>query len=269
MRLLIKGRDSGANEKRRVIRPVPQHEGKLQVRPKIRVGQVAAALAAALAIALALWVTPGVPIGLEPGDYTPAVRTAILLAAGSALMGFVAFFARDRAPGERDVVEFLQDLAGRRRPLRSRGQFAHRLSRECARARRDRRAALSLILIQVAPEPARDGASGKDDEALDFLAEALANSIRTSDVVGFAGDREIGMLAVGTGARARESVTSRLEQAVVEGLHEWTKASHSQPVPAVMIGATTLTLDETPEVMLANAREALRPVAADRARAVA
>jgi hypothetical protein len=36
-----------------------------------------------------------------------------------------------------------------------------------------------------------------------------------------------------------------------------------------MIGATTLTLDETPEVMLANAREALRPVAADRARAVA
>jgi hypothetical protein len=216
MRLLIKGRDSGANEKRRVIRPVPQHEGKLQVRPKIRVGQVAAALAAALAIALALWVTPGVPIGLEPGDYTPAVRTAILLAAGSALMGFVAFFARDRAPGERDVVEFLQDLAGRRRPLRSRGQFAHRLSRECARARRDRRAALSLIL-KVAPEPARDGASGKDDEALDFLAEALANSIRTSDVVGFAGDREIGMLAVGTGARARESVTRLSLRAFMSG----------------------------------------------------
>lgn len=227
-------------------------------RTKIRGAWLAAAATVALTAVLALWIIPPVPIGMTQNDYSLAVGIAFLLALASALMGFVAVFARESATGETDLAGIWRSLFAGARRTRNRHQFYNRLARECARALRDRRSALSLVLVHVGPAEQRSGPVSP--EALDHVATALAASVRSSDVMGIAGDAEIGVLAIDAGPEAREGICRRFERRLTTAFVGWTRAELPGGAPVVSLGASTMGPDDDPETLLAAARHALRPI---------
>lgn len=234
-------------------------------RSKVRAGWLAAGAAAVMAVALALWVIPWVPIGMTQDDFSPAVRVALALATGSALMGFLAFLTREPASTEGDVAEVWRSLLGKGVRLRNRRQFGYRLARECVSAQRDRRLSLSLILMRVSPGD-DDNDLGRRD-ALDHIVHALALTVRSSDVIGIAGIDEIGVLAISADAEVREVIRARFERALIAALVEWRGAKASRKAPMVSLGASTLGLEDDPDTLVAAARQALRPINLDAARA--
>jgi len=216
-----------------------------------------AAGAAGLTVALAIWAMPWVPVGMTRDDYSPRVVAALLLAMGSTLMWLAAAFTWGLAGADRQLVEILHSLLGRRARLRNRHQFYNRLARECRRARRERRSSLSLFLVRLSTGEDREG-----NRALEHVAHALMAAVRSSDVVGIAGDSEIGILAIGAGGKALEIIGARLRRALAAALAELSEDAAATSVPEASLGVSTLGPDATePGHLLVAARASLAPVA--------
>jgi GGDEF domain-containing protein len=210
-----------------------------------------------LTVALAIWAMPWVSVGMTRHDYSPRVVAALLLAMGSTLMWLAAAFTWGLAGADRQLVEILHSLLGRRARLRNRHQFYNRLARECRRARRERRSSLSLVLVRLS--------TGEDCEgkrALEHVAHALMAAVRSSDVVGIAGDSEIGILAIGAGGKALEIIGARLRRALAAALAELSEDAAAPSVPEASLGVSTLGPDATEPVhLLVAARASFAPVA--------
>lgn len=218
-----------------------------------------------MAVVFALWVIPWVPIGMTQDDFSPAVRVALVLSAGSALMGLLAFLTREPASTEGEVAEVWHGLLGKGVRLKTARQFKYKLARECESAQRDRRLSLSLILVRLSPGDDANGPGSRD--ALDQIVHALALTVRSSDVIGIIGDDEIGVLAIGVGTDAREMICARFERTLTAALVEWRGAKDSRKAPVVSLGASTLGSEDGPDSLIAAARQALRPISMDIARA--
>ena len=213
--------------------------------------------AAALTVALAVWAMPWVPVGMTRDDYSPRVVIALVLAMGSALTWLAAVFTGGLAGGDRQLAEILNSLLGRRARLRNRHQFHNRLARECRRARRERRSSLSLILVRLSIGEDREG-----DQVLEHVAHALMATMRSSDVVGIAGDSEIGILAIGADGKAREVIGARVKRALAAALAELSEEKAATSVPEALLGVGSLGSDVTePGHLLAAARASFAPLA--------
>jgi hypothetical protein len=226
-------------------------------RGRMRAAWAAAGAAAVLAVLLVLWIIPWPYFGMTADDYSPAVAVAILLALGIAVMTVVAAFLRDLAVGDTDVAEFFRLLFGKTSRLRTRRQFSNRLARECARVARDRRLGLSLILVHVGPD--EGDATGNADK-LDRVANALATTVRASDVMGVVGDTEIGVLAIGAGDDVRGLIRERFERRLASALSTSEDAEACGCSPSVWLGASTFGLEDDPDSLLAAARQDLRQI---------
>ena len=212
--------------------------------------------AAALTVVLAIWAMPWVPIGMTRDDYSAHVVVALVLAMGSTLMALIAAFVGRPAGGQVELVEILHSLLGRRARLRNQQQFCNRLARECRHAQRERRSSLSLILVRVSKDEDRDG-----KQILEHVAHALMAAVRSSDVIGIAGDNEIGILAIGADAKAREIISARLRRALAAALVEFGEDTVATNVPEALLGVSTLGPDGTePGHLLAAARTSFTPV---------
>lgn len=234
-------------------------------RSKSRAAWLGAGAAAVLAVVFALWVIPWVPIGMKQDDLTPKVWVALMLAAGSALTGLLAFFTREPASTEGDVAQVFRGLLGHGKRLKNPRQFRHRVASECESVQRDRRLSLSLILVRVSPGDDPDDPGGRD--ALEHIVQALTLTVRSSDVIGMAGDDEIGVLAIGAGTEARQVICARFERALTEALAEWSRAKMSRKTPEVALGSSAPGPDDDPEALVAAARQVLRPIRLEVARA--
>jgi hypothetical protein len=212
--------------------------------------------AAALAVVLAIWAMPWVPVGMTWDDYSAHVLVALVLAMGSILMALIAAFTRGPASGHVQLAEIWHSLLGKRVRLRDRQQFCNRLARECQRAQRERRSSLSLILVRVSEGEDRDG-----EQALEHVAHALMAAMRSSDVVGMAGDNEIGILAIGADAKAREVISVRLKRALAAALVEFSDDRVATNVPEALLGASSWGPDGAePDSLLMAARASFAPV---------
>ena len=212
--------------------------------------------AAALAVVLAIWAMPWVPVGMTRDDYSAHLLVALALAMGSILMALIAAFTRGLASGHVQLAEIWHTLLGKRVRLRNRQQFCNRLARECHRAQRERRSSLSLILVRVSEGEDRDG-----EQALEHVAHALMAAMRSSDVVGMAGDNEIGILAIGADAKALEIISVRLKRALAAALVEFTEDRLATNVPEALLGASSWGPDGAePDSLLTAARASFAPV---------
>jgi GGDEF domain-containing protein len=230
------------------------------------VSLLAAGVAVVLTVVLAIWLTPWVPIGMREDDYSSSVRVALVLTLSSALMSLIAAFTRGDAGRETEPAELWHSLLGKRMRLRDRRQFHNRLARECARAHRDRRSSLSLILVRVSDSEDRDSPCGPD--VLERVADALMATVRSSDVIGIAGDCEIGILAIGADANAREVIITRFRRTLMAALQRWREPEAPSRAPLLSLGASTLGYDSAePGPLLAAARYSLAPVIARSRRA--
>ena len=236
-------------------------------RSKGRAAWLAAGATAVMAVALALWVIPWVPIGMTQDDLSPKVSVALMLASGSALTGLLAFFTREPASTEGQVAEVWRGILGKGVRLRNQRQFRYALARACESAQRDGRLSLSLLLVRVSPGQDDDGSGPVSRDALEHIVYALALTVRSSDVIGTAGDDEIGVLAIGVGAEARDMICARFERALTAALVEWRGAKVSRKAPVVSLGASTYGADDDLDALVAAARQALRPISLEVARA--
>jgi len=237
----------------------------MSARIKSGAALLATGIAIVLTLVLAVWAMPWLPIGMTWDDYTPAVRVSALLAAASALTGLVGAYLGGVTGREGGLVETLQNLLGNRARLRNRQQFRNRLERECARARRDRRSFLSLILVRV-----QQGDDPCDASVLEGVGQIVAATMRSSDVPGIAGDDEVGVIAIGADSAAREAIVGRLRRALASYSAELAMSSDSGQEGAVALSAITLdhaSLD--PDLLLAEARSSLSPIVAGSTRAAA
>jgi GGDEF domain-containing protein len=224
-------------------------------RGRMRAAWAAAGAAAALAVLFVLWIIPWPSFGMTADDYSPAVAVALLLALGIAVMTVVAALLRDLAVGGTDVADIFRMLLGRTMRLRNRHQFANRLARECARATRDRRLGLSLVLVHAGQG---EGDAAGSPHTLDRVANALAATVRASDVVGIVGDTEIGVLAIGAGDDARELIRDRFERTLASAIPTSEGPEPSDCASSVWLGASTFGLEDDPDSLLAAARRDLR-----------
>jgi len=228
-------------------------------RSRVRAVWLAIGATAVMTVLLALWMIPWVPVGMARDDYSFEVWVALVLAMGSAVMALLAFLAREPASGEREAVDIWHRLMGGAIRLRGRHQFRNRLARECERARRDRRTSLSLILVSVGQEG--DHPDPGSPDAIEHVVNALATTVRSSDVMGIVEAAEIGVLVIGAGARVREVICRRLERALTAALRGWTEAGLSSGTPRASLGASTFGADGVePGHLLAAARASLAPV---------
>jgi diguanylate cyclase (GGDEF)-like protein len=256
-----------ARPKRRVTALALLQDVFVSERSKAGAALLATGTTVVLTLVLAIWAMPWVPIGMTWDDYTPAVRVSAVLAVGSALTGVIGAYLRGVAGRKRGLVEIWQGLFGRRARLRNRQQFHNRLVRECRRARRDRRSFLSLILVRV--EQDNQVNSPEAMSALERVAQVVVATVRSSDVTGIAGDSEIGILAIGADAAARGAIVGRLKRALAARSVELA-GSNAPGQGAVSLGAVTLDhADIEPDLLLADARASLSPVAASRRKAAA
>jgi PleD family two-component response regulator len=175
---------------------------------------------------------------------------------GGTLMALAAALTEGLVGGDVQLLEILHSLLGRRARLRNRHQFQNRLARECRRGRRERRSSLSLILVRVSEGEDRDG-----EQALEHVAHALMAAMRSSDVVGMAGDNEIGILAIGADAKAREVISVRLKRALAAALVEFTEDRVATNVPEALLGASSWGPDGAePDSLLMAARASFAAV---------
>lgn len=215
---------------------------------------------AVMTVVLAVWMIPWVPVGMTPEDYNPAVRVALALAIGSTVLSLLALFARQPIDGEGEIAQVWHSLLGSRTTLRNRTQFHKRLARECERAQRDQRRRLSLLLVRVQENGDR-GTRGRAD-AFEHVAGSMVPVVRSSDIIGMAGDSELGVLAIGADAKAREIISLRFEPALASALRGWwVEAGVSGREALVSLGASTFGADGIePGRLLAAARDSLTPV---------
>jgi hypothetical protein len=86
-------------------------------------------------------------------------------------------------------------------------------------------------------------------------------TVRSSDVIGIAGDNEIGILAIGADAKAREIISARLRRALAAALVEFGEDRVATNVPEALLGVSTLGPDGIePGHLLAAARASFAPV---------
>lgn len=213
-----------------------------------------------MTVVLVVWMIPWVPAGMTADDYSPAVRVALALATGSTALSLLALFARQPIDGEGEVAQVWHSLLGSRKTLRNRTQFHKRLARECERAQRDQRRWLSLLVVRVQGN-GDCGIRGSAD-AFELIAGSMVPLVRSSDVIGMAGDSELGVLAIGADAKAREIICLRFEPALASALREWwAEAGVSGREALVSLGASTFGADGIePGHLLAAARDSLTPV---------
>ncbi len=228
-------------------------------RSKTRAVWLAAGAAAIMAVILPFWITPSIPIGMTEDDYSFSVWVALVLTMGSTVMALLAFLAREPIAGEEGLAEAWHSLMGKPMMVRNRRQFHNRLLRECKLAQRDRRRALSLLLVRV--DSRGDCSTEGGPEPLAHIADALVATMRHSDVVGIAEDDEIGVLAIGADAKGREVVRERFEQTLATACADWVRAAGaSGDAPAVSLGTITFDPDSDPDALLESARQALTPI---------
>ena len=215
-----------------------------------------AAGAAALTVVLAIWAMPWVSVGMTRDDYSAHVVVALVLAMGITLMGLIAAFAYRLPGGQVELAEILHSLLGRRARLRNQQQFCNRLARECQRAQRERRSSFSLVLVRVSKDEDREG-----KQILEHVAHALMATVRSSDVIGIAGDNEIGILAIGADARVQEVIRARLKRALAAALVEFGEGGAATNVPDALLGVSTWGPDGAePDHLLLAARTSFAPV---------
>jgi GGDEF domain-containing protein len=257
-----------ATPKPRATGPTLPFEVLLSERVKAGAALLATGIAIVLTAVLAIWAMPWLPIGMSWDDYTSAVRVSVVLAIGGALMGLVGAYLGGVTGREGGLIETLQSILERRVRVRNRQQFRNRLVRECRRARRDRRCSLSLVLVRVLQNDDVDGPGATS--VLEDVAQVVAATVRSSDVPGIAGDGEIGVIAIDANSAAREAIVARLRRALVSYSAELAMSSGSGQKGAVSLSAITpehAGLD--PDLLLAEARASLLPVAAGRTKAAA
>jgi GGDEF domain-containing protein len=176
--------------------------------------RIAFAFVVALWVAAAGWALPSIPFGITEG--AGAQLTVALLFWTAASLGSLLFvFAW--APRFRDetLPEFLGVLFGGRQLIRGRQAFNRRLGAECQRARRDRRHAFSLAVIQHPQTEPNEGL--KASTYRDALAAVLVRGVvRADDIVAQVGPDEVWALILGAGEPARERVAERVQHALRE-----------------------------------------------------
>jgi hypothetical protein len=229
------------------------------------VGLLAPGTAVVLAIVLALWIVPWVPFGVTQEHLRLAETVAFVLVGGGALLGLLASITRDLAGVDKDVAEFWRGLLGGVERLRNGAQFRYRLGRECARCGRDRRTTSSLVLVRLTASGEGNVADGRD--ALEHLADALVAGLRSSDVVGLVSERELGVLAIGAKPSARRTMVARLRRTVAAAFLEWVETDSRSEAVSLSLGAYTLDPADDVDSSVAAARQTLRPVVTQDARA--
>lgn len=227
-------------------------------RSKTRAVWLAAGAALVMTLILPFWITPSVPIGMTRDDYTFSVWVALVLAMGSTVMALLAFLAREPVAGEEGLSEAWHSLMGKPKIVRNRRQFHNRLLRECKLAQRDRRRALSLLLVRVHSKDDCSTEGGPDPLA--HIADTLVATMRHSDVVGIAEDDQIGVLAIGADITGREVVRDRFEQTLATACARLAGIPVSDTSPLVSLGAATYDPDADPDSLIESARQALTPV---------
>jgi diguanylate cyclase (GGDEF)-like protein len=187
-------------------------------------------------------------IGLLTSD--PSWSTTAFLAMAMVIAGIItaaAALTRDRLLAQLIEAASVDALTG----CLSRRAFQERLEQEVQWARRHG-STFSVIEADVDHLKEHNDARGHDsgDWALRFLATALGEHARESDVVGRLGGDEFAMLLHETGQADALAVALRLR----ESLHEGTG---SEPVTASFGVSGWLGGDDAPEALLRRADEAL------------
>ena len=203
-----------------------------------------------LVLALAVWLAPQTHLGLTGADYTTSVT------AGLVLLGFVAVavlgFALMWAPQFRrePLPEFLRVLFGAHQLIRNGEQLRSRLAFECRRARRDRRAVFSLVVLAGGSGASYSPIGEAEYEGRE-LPVLVRSAVRADDIVATTSPRDVWVLLTSVSADVRDAVLARF----IRALQAMPDAGECS------VGASTFGVDgDQPEMLMGVAQQRLTPL---------
>ena len=160
-----------------------------------------------VAVTVAGWLLPWIPIGMTPDDYSAGATAGLALIAVLGA-GSTAFALRWSPVLQREPIsEFILALMGQSLLVRGRQRFIKRLDVQCRRAARNRTASFALLVMDITGVQ-RDNPA--DDERFNAWLAMARGVVRSEDIVGDSGDREVWLLLLQGDLQACRRVAERL-----------------------------------------------------------
>ena len=175
-------------------------------RESVRI-RVAVVVLAALGVGTLVFMVPAFGIGMQAGDYNVRVVAALVLLAALGASATAAAVRWAPTFHQEPLSEFLSVVMGQSMVVRGPARFLRRLESQCERARSERGAGFSLLVLDL-PDIDRGSPEGEALHAA-WLAVARA-SVRAQDVVGDSGEGEIWLLLESSGPEGCLGVAERI-----------------------------------------------------------
>ncbi len=202
-------------------------------RDVIRVRIAALLLAVSIGLAIA-WLLPWIPVGMRESDYNTSTVVGVVVLTCVAIAS-VAFAVRWTPMLQQEPLsELMKVLMGQSILVRGKARFLRRLETQCDRARDERGAGFSLLILQL---PQVDRQRPEDEERFSGWLGAVRNAVRAQDVVGDSGAGEIWLLLQGAGPEGCAGVADRIREGVP------LPPAANSPGPEFLIGYAAFGID--------------------------
>jgi hypothetical protein len=148
---------------------------------------------------------------LIPSDWGFHALVGLVLVSVSLVTSWFVVFQAAQLLVDEPATEVVRALFGHRLSVRSKSRFLQRVQHECTDAQlRARNRGFSLVVLRF---PAALWTLDFN-EPLPNIIEVVRSRVRSRDVLGDLGSGELWVLALGAGAEAAESLTTRLSNAI-------------------------------------------------------